>query len=58
MTNIEVRKEEVGVLREALESYLSDLRFEIADTDKRAFRESLKTKEDVLKTVVERLRAA
>jgi hypothetical protein len=58
MTNFEVRHEEVGVLREALESYLSELRFEIADTDKKAFRDSLKTKEDVLKTVVERLKAA
>ena len=58
MMNVEVRKEEVGVLTEALESYLSDLRFEILDTDKRAFRESLKMKEDVLKTVVERLKAA
>ena len=58
MTNFEVRKEEVGVLREALESYLSELRFEIADTDKRAFRENLKTKEDVLRTVVDRLKAA
>jgi hypothetical protein len=58
MMNVEVRKEEVGVLTEALESYLSDLRFEILDTDKRAFRDSLKMKEDVLKTVVERLKAA
>ncbi len=58
MMNVEVRKEEVGVLTEALESYLLDLRSEILDTDKRVFRENLKVKEDVLKTVVERLKAA
>ncbi len=58
MMNVEVRKEEVGVLTEALESYLFDLRSEILDTDKRSFRDNLKMKEDVLKTVVERLKAA
>ncbi len=58
MMNVEVRKEEVGVLTEALESYLLDLRSEILDTDKRTFRDNLKMKEDVLKTVVERLKAA
>jgi len=41
-------QEELYMLKEILESYLSDLRMEIADTDKMDFRENLKKKENFL----------
>jgi hypothetical protein len=41
-----------NILAMVLESYLSDLRMEIADTDSMDFRESLKKKKDVLKKVL------
>ena len=41
-------QEELQMLREILESYLSDLRMEIADTDKMDFREDLKKRENFL----------
>ena len=55
MTHIELRPEETGMLREVLESYLSDLRLEVADTEKMSFREELKKKEVFLKDVLKRL---
>ena len=47
---------EVSTLREVLESYLSDLRMEIVDTEQVEFREQLKKKETVLKKIIEGLR--
>ena len=40
--------EELEMFREILESYLSDLRMEIADTDRMDFREKLKKREKFL----------
>ena len=40
--------EELEMFREILESYLSDLRMEIADTDRMDFREKLKKRENFL----------
>ncbi len=58
MINLELTKEEKDILAMVLESYLSDLRMEIADTDSMDFRESLKKKKDVLKKVLETLQYA
>jgi len=55
MINLDLTKEEKDILAMVLESYLSDLRMEIADTDSMDFRESLKKRKDVLKKVLETL---
>ncbi len=58
MINLDLTKEENDILAMVLESYLSDLRMEIADTDSMDFRESLKKKKDVLNKVLETLKNA
>ena len=58
MLNLELTKEEKDILAMVLESYLSDLRMEIADTDSMDFRESLKKRKDVLNKVLETLKSA
>ncbi len=58
MINLDLTKEENDILAMVLESYLSDLRMEIADTDSMDFRESLKKRKDVLKKVLETLKHA
>ncbi len=55
MTTLNLTSEQAEILRDALESYLSDLRMEIADTDNHDFRESLKAKEATLKQILEML---
>ncbi len=55
MINLDLTKEESDILANILENYLSDLRMEIADTDRMDFRESLKKKKVVLKKVLETL---
>jgi len=52
MIHLELTPDEAEVLGEALESYLSDLRMEIADTDGQDFREMLKARKVVLNRVV------
>jgi len=47
---------EAWTLKETLESYLSDLRMEVADTDLMDFRENLKEKEIVLKNILKKLK--
>ena len=46
---------EFSVLRSALESYLSDLRFEIADTDNRDYRQNLRDERRVLEDIMRRV---
>jgi len=58
MINLDITKEENDILAMVLESYLSDLRMEIADTDSMDFRESLKKRKEVLKKVLETLQHA
>lgn len=58
MIQLELGPDEARIMREILESYLSDLRLEIADTEKKAFRDELHKKENFIKSVVERLSAA
>ncbi len=56
MTRLELTSQEAAQLAQALETYLSDLRMEIADTDRHEFREELKRQEETLRSLMERLR--
>jgi hypothetical protein len=58
MTRLELNPAETGMLREVLESFLSDLRLEVGDTKKKAFREELKKKEAFLKDLIGRMKGA
>jgi hypothetical protein len=55
MVRIELTPEEVEMLSFILESYLSDLRLEVRETDNRDFRESLKQREVFLKKLLGQL---
>ena len=52
MVRIELDPTEAQILKMVLESYLSDLRMEIADTDSMDFRDQLKARKEVLRKVV------
>jgi hypothetical protein len=52
---LELNDKERGVVRHALQVYLSDLREEIVKTEKHEWRQGLHEEEDVLKQVIERL---
>jgi hypothetical protein len=52
MVHIDLQPAEAEVLKMVLESYLSDLRMEIADTDSMDFRDKLKARKMVLRKVV------
>jgi len=58
MLHLDLNPHELGILEHVLESYLSDLRMEIADTDLQAFRERLKERKAVLVRVLETIEAA
>lgn len=55
MAQITLTQEEAAVLRGVLNSYLSDLRMEIANTDSMQFRENLKREEVFLKKLLQQL---
>lgn len=55
MAQIEVAPEEIEMLEDVLQSYLSDLRMEIADTDLKDFRDGLKLKEEFIKSFLKQL---
>ncbi len=57
MANIDLTEQEFGMLGEILASYLSDLRMEVAATDSREVRGTLKEREVMLKGLMERLAA-
>jgi hypothetical protein len=52
MVKLELNEEQSKALRRALESYLGDLRMEIADTDLQDFRDGLKHEKVLLQDVV------
>lgn len=58
MIRIDLNDEEREILRTVLESYHSDLRMEIADTDSQDFREMLKRRKAVVRKALEALRDA
>lgn len=55
MLELDLDGEEESILKMVLESYLSDLRMEIADTDSYDFRQMLKQRKAVLIKVIETL---
>ena len=55
MIQLDLTDEEVEILKELLESAHSDLRMEIADTDRMDFRDMLKGRKAVLAKTLEAL---
>ena len=53
--DVTLTEEESSALQQALRTYLSELRMEIADTDDRDFRNGLKHERTVLESIVGRL---
>ena len=58
MIQFDLSEEERRILLEVLESALSDLRMEIADTDSMDFREMLKGRKAVIKKAIAALQEA
>ena len=58
MFDIKLTHDEAEMLHKILDSYLSDLRVEIADTDLADFREILKNEEVFIKELLHRLETA
>jgi hypothetical protein len=56
MGTLELTPEEEKELLSFMERYYHDLRVEIANTDDREFRRSLKHKEVIIRTILERLK--
>jgi hypothetical protein len=57
MITLELTYDEVEQLRFILDSYLTDLRGEIHETDNRDFRADLKKREQFIKSVLDKLGA-
>ncbi|MBI5034738.1 MAG: hypothetical protein HZB51_29805 [Chloroflexi bacterium] len=55
MVQVELNPDQATMLQKILESYLSDLRVEIAGTDLKEFREALKEEERFIKEFLRRL---
>jgi hypothetical protein len=58
MFDIQLTADEAEMLHRILESYLADLRVEIAGTDLKDFREVLKREERFIKELLQRLEGA
>lgn len=58
MCDLRLTQTEGDMLRKILESYLSDLRVEIAHTDLKDYRETLKAEETFIKELLDRLEHA
>jgi hypothetical protein len=56
MAQLDLSTEDVGVLVETLESVLSELRYEINNTDAHDFKEQLREKKDALERVLGQLK--
>jgi hypothetical protein len=53
MIQLNLSQEEASTLKDALTTYISELRMEIADTEQQEFRQSLKKEEEILKKILE-----
>ncbi|HNR51134.1 MAG: hypothetical protein BWZ01_01865 [Deltaproteobacteria bacterium ADurb.BinA179] len=56
MISVDLTAEEKDVLYNLLSNYVSDLRMEIADTDRQDFREMIKQRKDILQKVIDALK--
>jgi hypothetical protein len=54
---IELTPKELEIFKDVLENFISDLRMEITDTDKQDYRESLKTKKNLIVKIKQKLEA-
>jgi len=52
MYMLTLTKEEVSILKDVLDEYLSDLRMEVADTDKQDFCNPPKKEEETIKEIL------
>ena len=57
MIRLDLSRDEAEILREVLDSYLSDLRMEMADTDRKDFRDVLKRRKHVVEKAIGALTA-
>jgi hypothetical protein len=57
MPKLELTADEALLLKEILQSELGDLRMEIAGTDLQSFRDKLKSNEELIKRIIDRLQA-
>lgn len=57
MVELDLTEEERQILLDVLQSYLSDLRMEIADTDRMDFRDMLKDRKAVVQKALDSLGA-
>ena len=55
MVHLDIDSEETEDLKEVLQACLNELVLEVAHTDRRAFRDMLKQREQVLQKVLEKL---
>jgi hypothetical protein len=55
MIHLELTETEATILKEAIQSLLKNLSYEIADTDSKDFRDALKERRDVLAKVEQSL---
>ena len=55
MVKLELTEQQAKVLGEILETFMSDLRMEIADTERKAWRDRMKEEEDFIKDLIKRL---
>jgi hypothetical protein len=55
MVQLKITEEERELLIEILENDISDLRMEIADTDRREYRDMLKNREAMMKNIQQKL---
>ena len=55
MPNLELTPDEALLLKEILQSYLGDLRMEIAGTDLQSFRDKLRNNEELIKRIIDHL---
>lgn len=58
MATLQLNDDARDALIEALEAFLSDMRFEISNTEKKDFRDMLKAKRDLLRDTLEKLKAS
>ena len=52
MPQIQLDSKEAAILKETLESVVSDLGYEIANTDSKDYRDGLKSKQALIKRIV------
>jgi hypothetical protein len=53
--DLELTADEALLLKEILQSYLGDLRMEIAGTDLQSFRDKLSSNQELIKRIIDRL---